>query len=140
MVYTERDSERWYVCDEVDSKPAHAKPAYAAPGTKAKIGRGLSCPAGGKEHSQEWLCHKKAFCRPAGGGAPTALGILLLSFPALTLRLRSGQAGWANFCRASGAYSSRTNCRFTLRGEGWRGRWRGRVGRESRWRPDPLAP
>jgi hypothetical protein len=27
----ERDSARWYVCDEVDSKPAHANPAYAAP-------------------------------------------------------------------------------------------------------------
>ncbi len=27
-----------------------------------------------------------------------------LFFPALTLRLRSGQAGWANVCRAYGAY------------------------------------
>jgi hypothetical protein len=27
----------------------------------------------------------------------------LLPFPALTLRLRSGRAGWANFWRASGA-------------------------------------
>jgi hypothetical protein len=31
------------------------------------------------------------------------VGVSSLVFPALTLLLRSGQAGWANLCRASGA-------------------------------------
>src|SRR5258708_5063935 len=65
---------------------------------KAKIGHGLSCPAGGKEHSQEWLCHKKGVLLPKrGGAASTAFAIFLLDFPALS--------GWANVWRAYGAYS-----------------------------------
>src|SRR5437899_1595376 len=31
MVLIERDSARRFACNEVDSKPAHANPAYAAP-------------------------------------------------------------------------------------------------------------
>jgi len=37
------------------------------------------------------------------GAAPTVLVIFLLLSPALTLRLRSGQASWAKVWRASGA-------------------------------------
>ena len=38
------------------------------------------------------------------GAAPTVLVIFLLLSPALTLRLRSGQASWAKVWRASGAW------------------------------------
>jgi hypothetical protein len=45
----------------------------------------------------------------AGGavGRRRRLGFFLLFFPALALRLRSGQAGWANVCRAYGAHQQR---------------------------------
>ena len=96
--------------------PTHSKTNGAAGLFLARVGHSYSCfpQRAGREPSGGWFgfaflfpdcCSKLMRCRVEEGAAPLGLLDFWLGdgLPPPTLRLRSGQAQWANFCRASGA-------------------------------------
>ncbi len=83
--------QRWRL-GTLDDEPEHT--------AKGKLESGRQKLEIGKERTET---PHRSRCRALRG-----LGFFLLFFPALALRLRSGQAGWANFCRAYGAYLGAT--------------------------------